>query len=148
MKIRGAREDGLAAAARWGAALRGKRLPHPSGTTFEGTFTSLLPYRVGSRNRYVAAFPDDPRRRVPVDATGLRDAVLARPFTVSIMIATLTSAWQRVATLRVERPTEEDPDFDVVSHVLPGFALTGAVNRLRGPVYRGSQEGRRGHRRG
>jgi hypothetical protein len=218
-------DRGVATVARWGAALRGKRLLHPAGATFAGTFTvtprtsygvplldepgeyralvrlskatstppgwpdvlglawrvvdaggpgvpldialsstgravlarhlliprrdfaaatytSLLPYRVGDKNRYLAAIPEQARPSIAVDTASLPVAVAARPFVLSVMVADLTGPWRPVATLRLEQPSDEDPSFDVVSNALTGLAPAGWLNRLRGPAYRGSQLGR------
>ena len=107
------------------------------------TFTSLLPYRIGGRNRYVAAVPDT-GPGIPADAASLATRIGTRPFVLSIMVADLTGPWCPVASLRLDRSSEEDPAFDVVVNSLSGFAPAGWVNRLRGPAYRGSQRGRRG----
>jgi hypothetical protein len=224
-------DDRVAAVARWGAALRGKRLLHPAGATFDGTFTvtpvvslgvpfldepgeyralvrlskatstpagwpdvlglawrvfdaggpgvpvdvalsstgravvlrhvlvprrdfatttftSLLPYRVGDRNRYLAAIPERTSPALPADVPAVRAAIAARPFVLSVFVADLTGPWRPVATLRVERPSTADPAFDVTGNVLPGFAPAGRVNRLRDPAYRGSRSGRAAARRG
>jgi hypothetical protein len=109
------------------------------------TFTSLLPYRIGGRNRYVAAVPDT-HPGVPADTASLATRVHARPFVLSVMVADLTGLWCPVAALRLDRPSEEDPAFDVVVNSLPGFAPAGWINRLRGPAYRGSQRGSRRRR--
>ena len=106
------------------------------------TFTSLLPYRVGGRNRYVAAVPHT-QPGIPADTASLAARVHARPFVLSVMVADLTGPWCPVAGLRIDRSSEEDPAFDVVVNSLSGFAPAGWVNRLRGPAYRGSQRGRR-----
>ncbi|MFL6120102.1 hypothetical protein [Actinophytocola sp.] len=218
-------DDRVAAVARWGAALRGKRLLHPAGATFDGTFTvtpvtsrgvpfldepgeyralvrlskatstppgwpdvlglawrvldaggpgvpvdvalsstgravvlrhllmprrdfatttftSLLPYRIGDRNRYLAAIPEETSPKLPADVPALRAAIAARPFVLSVFVADLASPWHPVGTLRVERPSEEDPAFDVIGNVLPGFAPAGRLNHLRDPAYRGSRTGR------
>jgi hypothetical protein len=105
------------------------------------TFTSLLPYRVGGRNRYVAAVPDRISPGVGADPSSLPAAVTARRFVWSVMLAELTGPWRPVATLEVGRHSGEDPRFDVVAHGVPGFAPAGWLNRLRGPAYRGSQLG-------
>ncbi len=225
MTALGALHAGVAAVARWGAARRGKRLLHPGGATFEGTFTvdpvtsygvplldepgsyravvrlskatstprdwpdvlglawrivdgggpgapvdvalsttgravlarhllvprrdfatatftSLLPYRIGTRNRYLAAIPDQVAPGVPAEVAALPAAVAARPFTLSVLVADLTGPWRPVGTLHVERVSDADPAFDVVANALPGFAPVGWFHRLRGPAYRGSQQGR------
>jgi hypothetical protein len=105
------------------------------------TFTSLLPYRVGGRNRYVAAVPAGIRPGVVTDLASVPAAVAARRFVWSVLVADLTGPWQPVATLEVGRQSDEDPRFNVVDHVVPGFAPAGWLNRLRGPAYRGSQRG-------
>jgi hypothetical protein len=220
----GVLDQGVAAVTRWGAALRGKRLMHPAGATFEGTFTvapgtssdvpllaepaayravvrlskatatppgradvlglawrvvdaggpgvpldialsttgravlarhllvpkrdfatstftSLLPYRIAGHNRYLAAVPQG-GPGLPADIAALPAAIAARPLVLSVAVASLTGAWQPVATLTVDQPTDEDPAFNVVVNSLPGFAPTGWINHLRESAYRGSQQGR------
>ena len=106
----------------------------------KATFTSLLPYRIGGRNRYVAAVPDT-HPGIPAAIASLADRVHSRPLRLSVMVADLTGPWCPVASLRIDRASEEDPAFDVVVNSLPGFAPAGWINRLRGPAYRGSQRG-------
>jgi hypothetical protein len=105
------------------------------------TYTSLLPYRLGRENRYLAAFPDRTRGVLP-DTDSVRTAVAAHPFELSIRVARRTGPWWPVATLRLDQPSDDDLSINPVSNVVPGLAPAGWLNRLRGPVYRGSQAGR------
>lgn len=125
-----------------GRAVLLRHLLVPRRDFARATYSSLLPYRIGGRNRYVAAVPD-PRPGIPVDTASLADRVDARPFVLSVVVADSTGPWRPVGSLRIDRSSEEDPAFDVVVNSLPGFAPAGWVNRLRGPAYRGSQRGRR-----
>ncbi|GAB1510881.1 catalase family protein [Actinophytocola sp. KF-1] len=125
-----------------GRAPLARHLLVPKRDFADATFTSLLPYRIGARNRYLAAIPEGPRPDLLADVAALPGAIAARPFVLSVMVADLTGPWRAVAALRVERPGDADPAFDVVANALPGFAPAGLVNRLRGPLYRGSQRGR------
>jgi hypothetical protein len=103
---------------------------------FATTYTSLLPYQVGTEHRLVAAAPTDADRRVPVDLATLPDAV---PLAFRIMLAGLTGPWQPVATLTLTRRGTGDLRFDVVANALDRFRPRGWLNRLRGPAYRASQ---------
>ena len=125
-----------------GRAVLARHVLIPERDFAAATFTSLLPHRIGERNRYVAAVSEGARTDLPADVPALSAAIAARPFVLSVMVADLTGRWRPVATLRVERPSDADPAFDVVANALPGFAPAGLLNRLRGPVYRGSQRGR------
>jgi hypothetical protein len=125
-----------------GRALLTRHLLVPRHDFDTATFTSLLPYRIGDRNRYLAAVPDHTRPGIPADTASLAARVAARPFVLSIMVAHLTGPWRPAATLRIDRSSDKDPAFDVVANSLPGFAPAGWLNRLRGPAYRGSHQGR------
>jgi hypothetical protein len=103
---------------------------------FAATYTSLLPYHVGTQHRLVAALPTDPDRHIPADLTTLPDAV---PLAFRIMVADLTGPWQQVATLTLTRRGTDDPRFDVTANALGQFHPHGWLNRLRGPAYRASQ---------
>jgi len=124
-----------------GSTVLARHLLRPARDFAATTYTSLLPYRVGGGNRYIAAFPEEPRSGIAADTTSLAAAVAARPFLLSVMVAGLTGPWRPVATLRLEQPSDEDPRFNVVANALVDFAPAGWLNRLRGPVYRGSQIG-------
>lgn len=107
---------------------------------FVTTYSSLLPYQVGTRRRLVAAVPTGPTRRVPADLAALRAAVTERPLVFQVMLAELTGPWQPVATLTLTGPRPgADPRFDVTAHALRRFRPHGWLNRLRGPAYRASQ---------
>ncbi len=128
-----------------GRAVLLRHLLVPRRDFAKATFTSLLPYRIGGRNRYLAAVPDT-LLGVPADTASLATRLHARPFVLTVMVADLTGPWRPVAGLRIDRVSDEDPAFDVVVNSLPGFAPAGWINRLRGPAYRGSQRGSRRRR--
>lgn len=125
-----------------GGAVFARHLLRPARDFTATTYSSLLPYRLGDANRYIAAFPERAGPGLPADTESLATAVAARPFELSVMVAGLTGRWRPVAVLRLEQPSDEDPRFDVVANALPDLAPAGWLNRLRGPVYRGSQLGR------
>ncbi|RKT56152.1 hypothetical protein [Saccharothrix australiensis] len=109
---------------------------------FAVTYTSLLPYRVGTRHRLLAAVPADPARRVPADLTDAAD--VAVPVAFRIAVAAPTGPWRQVATLTLvaPRPDAARLAFDVTGHALDGFRPCGRLNRLRGPAYRASRRAR------
>ena len=110
---------------------------------FATTYTSLLPYRVGTGHRLVAAAPAEPARRVPADLATLPGAVAARPLSFRILVAEPTGPWRHVATLALADRRADDVRFDVTAHALDRFHPHGWLNRLRGPAYRASQRASR-----
>jgi hypothetical protein len=125
-----------------GHAVVTRHLLVPGRDFAAATYTSLLPYRLGRENRYLGAFPDPARSAVLPDMDSVRVAVAAHPLELSVRVARRTGPWLRIATLRLEQPSDEDLSINPVTNVLPGLAPAGWLNRLRGPVYRGSQAGR------
>jgi hypothetical protein len=101
-------------------------LPAPGGP-WSQPYTSALPYRVGGRLCLLGALPDEDQRSF--------DLAMAR----------LLGRFRPLA--RVRLGAELDPQetdrlrFDVWN-TGGGITPTGAIQRLRRPIYRGSQRGR------
>jgi hypothetical protein len=108
--------------------LRHLFLPHRNPSTF---YSSLAAYR-NRRNRrvYLGAWVEP----------GARAATIA--------VATRFGRWVPVARLllgrRLAGRVNRRLAFNPVRNALPGLAPAGWIHRLRDPVYRGSQHGRRG----
>jgi hypothetical protein len=101
-------------------------LPAPGGP-WSQSYSSALPYRVGSRTFLVGAVPRDGGR------------------TFDLALAPLLGRWRPIARLRLGDPLDpQESDrlrFDVWN-TGGGIAPIGAIQRLRRPIYRGSQRGR------
>lgn len=112
---------------------------------FVAVFTSILPYEIGSRRRFIGAFPTQPNRRIQPSVHALRQALAAEPLGFRIALGTPTGDWHTIASLLIsDAVPEHDGEvcFDVTRHVLNGIRPAGGIQRLRGPAYEGSQRGR------
>jgi hypothetical protein len=125
-----------------------RRLPLPRIDVLGGPYSSLLAYRVGDRDRLLAALPrPSARRPVPGDPAGLRAALAAGPIVLDLCAGTGRRSWRVFGVLTVRTPlpvpTEQTPGFDVYAHDLPGLTPGEALAGVRRAAYRGSRVGRR-----
>jgi hypothetical protein len=112
---------------------------------FVAVYTSGLPYRVGRHRRFFAALPAQRDRRIRPSLYSLRAAVEAEPLEFRIAVGSATGAWHPVASLLITGLADVADDqfcFDVCRHVVDGIRPVGALQRMRGPAYRASQQGR------
>lgn len=124
-------------------ALIGRHLPLPSRHFLDRPYSTLLPYRFEGELLLLGARGAGTTGQSPKLADLRRREV--GDLTFELSVASLPGEWRPVARLALgERlPPEETErlDFDP-TNTGGGFELAGMVNRLRGPSYRGSQEGR------
>jgi hypothetical protein len=110
-------------------------------------YSSLLPYRAGGRQVFLAARPLPAGRTAPAGPDRLRAVLTAAPIRFELLVAEARTPWRRVGTLVTGTVQDEDADrdlyFDVVRNSLPGLRPAGRLQALRGPAYRGSRRGRR-----
>lgn len=124
----------------------GRLLRHavlPSRGFLARPYSTLLPYRLQGRIAIVGARGNGMNGRDPTLADlRLRDAA---GLEFELAVAGIGGSWRPAAKLTLQRrlPEEETErlDFDP-TNTGGGLELAGLVNRLRGPSYRGSQEGR------
>ncbi|MEU8577541.1 phosphodiesterase [Streptomyces asoensis] len=125
-----------------------RHLPRPRTDALGGPYSSLLAYRIGGRQRLVAAFPHRTRQTpVPAAPGGLRDALAAGPLVFELCAETSGRTWRPFAVLTVDAalslPADETLDFDPYGHSAHGFRPGGALAAIRSAAYRGSRAGRR-----
>ena len=120
-----------------------RHLPLPSRHFLDRPYSTLLPYRLDGELLLLAA-----RGRVSGgEAVNLADLRRreAGGLDFELLVASLGGEWRPVARLALGKrlPVEETErlDFDP-TNTGGGLELAGLINHLRGPSYRGSQDGR------
>ena len=117
----------------------------PANDFAAATYSSVLPYEIGGRQRLIGALPVVDPPSLPVTLSDLRKAVAEQPVSFRIAVAELFGPWEPVGTLTLEVPAEITDDelcFDVISNQGVGIKPIGWLQRVRLPAYRGSQRGR------
>ncbi len=125
----------------------GRHLPLLRPDALRGPYSTLLSYRMGDRERVLAAFP------VPVPGGGSRDALptlwqelARRPVRFDLRAASSGEPWRTFASLSLEAvspaPATTTVSYDPYAHSLPGLRPTGRLRRLRDAAYAGSRHGR------
>ena len=147
IRVRDAGGDGRPFDLVLGSAARSPALRHlivPRDNVF-GVYTSVLPYRVGPHRRFFAALPTRSGRRIRPSPSAVRAAVEKGPLDFVIALGSATGRWHPVASLLITAVADVADDqlcFDICRHVVEGIRPFGALQRMRGPAYRGSQQGR------
>lgn len=125
----------------------GRHLPLPRPDALKGPYSTLLSYRVGDRERVLAAFPVTDGRRDDVRPT-LRQELARRPVRFALRAAAPDEHWRTFAdlSLRAVRtaPASRTVSYDPYAHDLTGLHPTGRLRRLRDAAYAGSRHGRTG----
>lgn len=125
-----------------GAAPGARHALLPSRGFGDRPYSTVLPYRLGAETvmlgaRALAAGPGPKLAELRERAVGELE--------FEILLAPLRGEWRAVARLglgeRLPAARTERLDFDP-TNTGGGLELAGLVNRLRGPAYRSSQEGR------
>lgn len=121
----------------------GRHLPLPSRHFLDRPYSSLLPYRLRGELLLLGARRAEAAGQSPKLADLRRRQAGALDF--ELLVASLAGEWRPVARLalgeRLPPGETERLGFDP-TNTGGGLELAGLVNRLRGPSYRGSQEGR------
>ncbi len=127
----------------------GRHLPLPRPDALTGPYSTLLSYRVGDRERVLAAFPVHglDGRRGDVRPT-LWQELARRPVRFELRAAAPDEPWRTFATLSLEAvrtaPASRTVSFDPYAHNLTGLHPTERLRRLRDSAYAGSRHGRTG----
>ncbi|MGW8066976.1 phosphodiesterase [Streptomyces ziwulingensis] len=127
----------------------GRHLPLLRPNALSGPYSTLLSYRVGDRERVLAAFPVPGPDGGP-DATmpTLWQQLARRPVRFDLRAAAPDEPWRTFATLSLEAvhpaPATRTVSYDPYAHNLPGLHPTGRLRRLRDAAYAGSRHGRTG----
>jgi hypothetical protein len=125
-----------------GIAPGGRHTLLPSRAFCDRPYSSVLPYRLHGKTVMLGARALEPRPG-PKLAELRRREVGALSF--EILLAELEGEWRPVArlTLGERLPPEQTERLDLdPTNTGGGLELAGLLNRLRGPAYRASQEGR------
>ncbi|CAL9539152.1 hypothetical protein SUDANB15_04177 [Streptomyces sp. enrichment culture] len=135
-----------------GSGRFGRHLPLPRPDALVGPYSSLLSYRVGDRERVLAAFPvHAPGARRGDARPALWQELARRPVRFELRAAAADEPWRTFASLSLEAvrtaPPTSTVSFDPYAHDLPGLRPTGRLRRLRDAAYAGSRRGRTGDER-
>ncbi|ORT58055.1 hypothetical protein [Streptomyces sp. CB03238] len=129
-----------------GTGRLGRHVPRLRRDALAGPYSTLLSYRVGDRERVIAAFPVRGPRRVRGDLAALRQALEHGPARFELRAAAPGEPWRTFATLTVGTPRpypeETTPTSDPYLHGLPGLRPTDRLHGLRAAAYSGSRHGR------
>ncbi|MEU5366859.1 phosphodiesterase [Streptomyces sp. NPDC005925] len=125
----------------------GRHLPLVRPDALTGPYSTLLSYRVGERERVLAAFPV-PGRSGTAERTmpTLWQEVARRPVRFDLRAAAPDEPWRTFASLSLEAvhtaPAAHTVSYDPYAHSLPGLHPTARLRRLRHAAYSGSRHGR------
>jgi hypothetical protein len=124
------------------AAPVGRHALLPSRGFCDRFYSCLLPYRLGGEVVMLGARPQAPSPGPKL--ADLREREWGG-LAFEILLATGEGEWRPLAQLALERrlPPEQTERLDLEpTNTGGGLELAGMLNRLRGPAYRASQEGR------
>ncbi|MGW0467924.1 hypothetical protein ACWDX6_22090 [Streptomyces sp. NPDC003027] len=124
-----------------------RHLPVPRTDALGGPYSTLTGYRFPDRDRVVAAFPDEPGRRLPARPAALAEALRRRPARFRLCAAARGERWRHFATLTVNgTPPSTGTDgpvaYDPYTARLPDLPPTDRLRALREAAYAGSRQGR------
>ncbi|MFI8304730.1 phosphodiesterase [Streptomyces sp. NPDC085927] len=136
-----------------GSGRLGRHLPLPRPAALTGPYSTLLSYRVGERERVLAAFPVPDPSGPPEDTLPtLWQELARRPVRFDLRAAAAGEPWRTFASLALEAvhatPTTSTVSYDPYAHALPGLRPTGRLRGLRIAAYAGSRRGRTAGERG
>ncbi|MFE0788824.1 phosphodiesterase [Streptomyces mutabilis] len=127
----------------------GRHLPLLRPDALKGPYSTLLSYRVGDRERVLAAFPMHGSDARPDDARpALWQELAHRPVRFELRAAAPDEPWRTFAGLSLETmraaAASRTVSYDPYAHNLPGLHPTERLRRLRDAAYIGSRHGRTG----
>lgn len=130
----------------------GRHLPLLRPNALSGPYSTVLSYRVGDRERVLAAFPVPDPGGTPEDTMPtLWQELARRPVRFDLRAAASDEPWRTFASLSLETahaaPATRTVSYDPYAHSLPGLRPTGRLRRLRDAAYAGSRHGRTGDER-
>ncbi|MER7489177.1 phosphodiesterase [Streptomyces sp. NPDC126497] len=136
-----------------GSGRLGRHLPLPRPDALTGPYSTLLSYRMGGRERVLAAFPV-PAPGGPSKAArpALWQELARRPLRFDLRAAAPGEPWCPFASLTLERAHAAAPattvSYDPYAHSLPDLRPTRRLSGLRAAAYAGSRRGRSADGRG
>jgi hypothetical protein len=115
----------------------GRNLPLLRPHTLEGPYSTLLSYRMGERQRVLAAFPAHDPSGTPEDTMpALWQELARRPVRFDLRTAAPGEPWTTFASLSLEAARTATPSstvsYDPYAHCLPGLRPTGRLRALHG----------------
>jgi hypothetical protein len=127
----------------------GRHLPLLRTDALRGPYSTLLSYRVGERERVLAAFPAAGPDGAPGDTMpALWQELARRPVRFDLRAAAPDEPWRTFASLTLEAahaaPATRTVSYAPYTHSLPGLHPTGRLRGLRDAAYAGSRHGRTG----
>ncbi|MEJ1199681.1 MULTISPECIES: phosphodiesterase [unclassified Streptomyces] len=130
----------------------GRHLPLLRSDALTGPYSTLLSYRVGERERVLAAFPVlGPTGATEDTMPTLWQELARRPVHFDLCAAAPDEPWRTFAALSLEavHPARATStvSYDPYAHSLPGLRPTARLRRLRDCAYAGSRHGRTGDER-
>jgi hypothetical protein len=127
-----------------GLALPGRFLLQPRRTPAHARFSTLMPYRGESGPVLIAARTRTPAR-LPARADDLRDALVATPWVLEVLVARPRGRWHRVAELTLRSAAgpidSAEVRFDPLLHAPPGAGTYAWTRLLREPSYARARAG-------
>ncbi|AKZ53158.1 hypothetical protein SAM23877_7564 [Streptomyces ambofaciens ATCC 23877] len=125
----------------------GRHLPLLRPDALKGPYSTLLSYRMGDRDRVLAAFPASDADATSGDTLPtLWQELARRPVRFDLRAAAPDEPWTTFASLSLEAahtaPATSTVSYDPYAHSLPGLRPTGRLRRLRDAAYAGSRHGR------
>ena len=125
----------------------GRHLPLLRPDALNGPYSTLLSYRMGDRERVLAAFPvHTPVARPDEVRPTLWQELARRPVRFDLRAAAPDEPWRTLAVLSLEAvhtaPASRTVSYDPYAHNLTGLRPTSRLRRLREAAYAGSRHGR------
>ncbi|GAA5211276.1 phosphodiesterase [Streptomyces thinghirensis] len=125
----------------------GRHLPLLRPDALTGPYSTLLSYRLGERERVLAAFPvPGPGGTADDTLPTLWQEIARRPVRFDLRAAAPGEPWRTFASLSLEAvhpaAATSTVSYDPYAHSLPGLHPTGRLRRLRDAAYAGSRHGR------
>jgi hypothetical protein len=125
----------------------GRHLPLLRPDALTGPYSTLLSYRLGDRERVLAAFPvPGPSGTAEDTRPTLWQELARRPVRFDLRAAAPDEPWRTFASLSLDvvhtAAGTSTVSYDPYAHSLPGLHPTGRLRRLRDAAYAGSRHGR------
>lgn len=129
-----------------GSGRRTRHVPVPRLNALAGPYSTLLSYRVGTREALLAAHPDVASPLVPGGLASLRTALRTAPLTFHLCAALSGQAWRVLGTITTgpvhDAPPADTASYDPYVNRLAQLRPTARFGALREAAYAASRRGR------